>query len=269
MIKSIFDIENRLDIQKEFRKMVEVLHKTYDSIYTYEEGHTSFIHYVNREIFKNWPYRDTFLTVEEYIEHLGITKEVLQFESKITEEVFLYYIQFILNMTSNYSYHPYEETEMLKALMNNIPLILEKMNYKPKYVDEKVLIVKRDADVDSILDKVSLPIAERLLEYNDFRIKNNMQEKKEILKAIDLYIEQNKKELSGIDNKLYNAIGTIVNEMGVNHPINKKFEYLTEKELLEWYDKCFLMMIHLIRGLEINKIKRERENLINNNQNSN
>ena len=62
MVKSIFDIENRLDIQKEFMKMVEVLHNTYDSIYTYEEGYTSFIHYVNREIFKNWPYRDTFLT---------------------------------------------------------------------------------------------------------------------------------------------------------------------------------------------------------------
>ena len=269
MIKSIFDIENRLDIQKEFMKMVEVLHKYDKGIYISGYGYTSFIHYVNCEIFKNWPYRDTFLTVEEYIEHLGITDEILQFKKRITEEIFLYYIQFILNMTNNYEYNHTDKKDLLIALMANIPLILEKMNYRAKYTDEKVIIVKRDADVDSILDKVSLPMAERLLEYNDFRIKNNMQEKKEILKAVDLYIEQNKKELSGIDNKLYNAIGTIVNEMGVNHPINKKFKYLTEKELLEWYDKCFLMMIHLIRGLEINKIKRERENLINNNQNSN
>ena len=269
MIKNIFDIENRLDIQKEFMKMVEVLHKYDKGIYLSGYGYTSFIHYVNCKIFKNWLYRDTFLTVEEYIEHLGIADEILQFKKRITEEIFLYYIQFILNMTNNYEYNHTDKKDLLIALMANIPLILEKMNYRAKYTDEKVIIVKRDADVDSILDKVSLPIAERLLEYNDFRIKNNMQEKKEILKAIDLYIEQNKKELSGIDNKLYNAIGTIVNEMGVNHPINKKFKYLTEKELLEWYDKCFLMMIHLIRGLEINKIKREREDLINNNQNSN
>lgn len=264
MIKSIFNIENRLDIQKEFEKMILVLHKTQDNIYLSGYGYVSFIKYVNHKIFKNWPYRDTFLTVGEYMEHLGINDKILQFEENITKEVFLYYIQFILNMTNNYEYVRESKKEMHIALMNNIPLILEKMNYKVEYTEDKVIIVKRNADVDSVIDKISLPLAKRLLEYNDFRNENDIQEKKEILKAIDLYIEQNKKEISGLDSKLYNAIGTIVNEMGVNHPINKKFEDLTEQDLIKWYDKCFLMMLHSIRAVEINKIKREREELIAN-----
>jgi len=52
--------------------------------------------------------------------------------------------------------------------------------------------------------------------------------------------------------------------MCVNHPIDKKLQDLTESDLIKWYDKCFLMMIHSIRALEINKIKREREQLISN-----
>lgn len=263
MIKSIFDIENRLDIPKEFKKMVQNLHGgRYDSY----AGWSSYMGIIDEYVFKGWKYRDTIIDVEEYLTHIGITPNVLR-SGIVGKETFLYYLQFILNM--EYLIHKqntiYAISKNAKIVLLNIPLILEKMNYTYQNIEDKVIIVKRNSDVDSVLDKVSLPLAERLLEYNDFRIENNIQEKKEILKAIDLYIEQNKKEFSSVDNKLYNAIGTVVNEMGVNHPINKKFEYLTEKELIEWYDKCFLMMIHLIRGMEINKIKREREKLVANN----
>ena len=145
--------------------------------------------------------------------------------------------------------------------MENIPKILEKMNYKLKELEDKVIIVKRDSDVDSILTVVSEDIADILLEYNDFRIKNNIEEKKKILKKIDLYIEKNIK-IKSFDKGLDDCIGTIVNKMGINHPIEEEFKTLTVTELIEWYDKCFLMMIHAIRTVEINKIKNERKKLI-------
>ena len=39
----------------------------------------------------------------------------------------------------------------------------------------------------------------------------------------------------------------------------------TEEQLLTWYDKCFLMMLHAIRTVEIRKIKKERKDILNNN----
>lgn len=262
MIKSIFDIENRLDIQKEFRKLVQHLHE--GKVDNYNSSN-SFMGIIDRHIFREWKYRDTIIDVEEYLTHIGITREVLCL-GNIKEENFLYYLQFILNMryTMIKQNKNYIIPENGNIVLLNIPLILEKMNYTYQNFEDKVIIVKRNADVDSIVDKVPLSLAKRLLEYNDFRNENDIKEKREVLKAIDLHIENSKKEISGLDNKLYNAIGTVVNEMGVNHAINKKFQNLTEPELIKWYDKCFLMMIHSIRALEINKIKREREQLISN-----
>ena len=51
--------------------------------------------------------------------------------------------------------------------------------------------------------------------------------------------------------------------MGVNHPITEEpYKSFTEEQLIEWYDKCFLMMIHAIRTVEVNKIKNERKQLL-------
>ena len=148
-------------------------------------------------------------------------------------------------------------------MIENIPRILEKMNYELKEVEDRVIITKRNSDIDSVLDKVPENIADILLEYNDFKTKSDIVTKKKILKDIDLYIEKNI-NVKSFDKDLDNAIGLIVNKMGVNHPIKEEpYKTFSEEQLLEWYDKCFLMMIHAIRTVEVNKIKNERKELLN------
>ncbi len=64
-------------------------------------------------------------------------------------------------------------------------------------------------------------MASTLLEYNDFRIQDDIKTKQKILKNIDLYIEKNI-NIKSFDKELDNAIGTIVNKIGVNHPIKEE-----------------------------------------------
>ncbi|MBR0492066.1 MAG: hypothetical protein IJJ82_08540 [Clostridia bacterium] len=264
MVKSIFDIENRLDIQHEFKKMVKVLHG--DRIGNYSDSN-SYMGMIERFIFTRWEYRDTIIDVEEYLMHIGITKDILK-TGNIENETFLYYLQFILNM--EYMKSKLDMKGLTKdnerVILSNIPLILEKMNYTYYNFEDKVLISKRNADTDSVINKIPMSLSQRVLEYNDFRIQDNIEEKKKILKDIDLYIEKIKNSISSIDGKLVDSIGTIVNKMGVNHPIDLEFKSLSEKELIKWYDKCYLMMLHAIRSLEIQKIKKERENLVSSNK---
>lgn len=93
-------------------------------------------------------------------------------------------------------------------------------------------------------------------------INSILKKSKKILKAIDLYIEENIK-VKSFDSDLYDSIGTIVNKMGVNHPIKEEpYKSFTEGQLLEWYDKCFLMMLHAIRAKEVKTIKNERKELV-------
>lgn len=48
--------------------------------------------------------------------------------------------------------------------------------------------------------------------------------------------------------------------MGINHPIREeKYKNLSEEELLKWYDKCFLLMLYVIRRKEVKNINEERK----------
>ena len=77
---------------------------------------------------------------------------------------------------------------------------------------------------------------------------------------MDLYIENNKKIYQSSDKDTYNSIQVIVNKMGINHPIKEKpYKSFDDEKLIEWYDKCFKLMIHLIRIKEINDINNERK----------
>lgn len=270
-MKSIFEIENRLDITKEFSKFIEVFHEDTNAVLVREDYHTStymtFIDAIENTVFLKWKYRDTFLDIDEYLEHIGVRKEAIDYlEYNIDKETFLRYIEFIFNMIALIDNEKSITIQPLTmAAIENIPIILEKMNYKIEKVDEeKYIITKRNADVDSVLTKVPQNISRLLLEYNDFRIQNNIEAKRKILKDIDLYIEKHKEIKGQTDNELYNSIGMVVNKMGVNHPIREEpFKSFKEIELMEWYDKCFFMMLHAIRTVDINKIKNERKELIN------
>lgn len=268
MVKSIFDIENRLDIQKEFNKIVMNLHNEEYTCLRDDGYYDSFIGMIDEDLFLTWKYRDTFLSVEEYLEHIGFPNYVLSGGYEISAEKFLYYLEFILNMAL--LSEKKTESSMdpkVYAVLQNINIILEKMNYQSEIVnDDKVIIIKRNEDADSIIRNIPESIKNVLLEYNDFRNEEDIETKKSLLKVLDLYIEKNKGKIKSLDAKLYDTIGTIVNKMGINHPIKDfPFTTLEESDLLIWYNNCFLLMIHAIRSIDISKIKNDRDNLINSN----
>lgn len=272
-MKSIFYLENRLDVNREFERLVEIFHFDTDAaLFAEDEYHqkqySTVVDAIDKKVFLKWKYRDTFIDVNDYLEHLGIKSEnVLLFGAdRISKTSFLYYLEFFANMFLLIKEDgSIELSNKAIAAIENIPKILEKMNYKLKKLDDKVIIVKRNSDVDSVLSMVPENIVDILLEYNDFRIKDNIEEKKKILKNVDLYIEKNV-NVKSFDRELDSSIGMIVNKMGVNHPIKEEpFKSYTKEQLIEWYDKCFLMMIHAIRTVEVNRIKQERKELLNNN----
>lgn len=260
MRSSIFDIENRLDIRKEFDRLSSSLFHT--EVLFYDSDYLSIFDFLDKYVFCLWKYRDTFTNIFEYLEHIGVE---MNYDNIITEEAFLNFLEFLLNIwkTANDNINFNKITVLLpiyfEAISHNVPILLEKLNYKPIIEKDKVIIVKRDSDVDSILDVVTNDISNLLLSYNDIR-NNNIDSKKKILKDLDLYIEKEKSKYKSYDNSLYDSIQTIVNELGINHPLKRK--EIKKDELCKWYDKCFKMMIHLIRYEEIIKIKNDRKKLV-------
>lgn len=263
MRKSIFDIENRLDISIEFKKFIDVLNKE-DAILR-SGCFLTYFEFVNRYVFNIWEYRDTFIDIYSYLTHIGITSDMIR-NGIIDESHFLNFLEFLLNIDKTIKDNNLEkyiiDIVVKNIVPHNIPIILEKMNYEKYENGGKICIRKRDSDVDSILEIVPEDVSLLLLSYNDIR-NNNLEAKKDILKGLDLYIEKGKKEYKSFDSKLYDSIGTIVNKMGINHPIDEEpYTNMSKEQIIKWYDKCFKLMIHLIRTKEINIIKEERVNLI-------
>lgn len=260
MRKSIFEIENRIDINKEYKKLMSALFER-DTIY-YNKL-MSLFDFINEYIFNIWEDRDTFVELEEFFTHIGLTSK-----EYVSQESFLNFLELMINLidvlNENYSNEIFCSIKVKNIFEHNIPIILEKLNYKIVDMNNRKIIIKRDADVDSVLEILPENISNLLLSYNDIRC-NNIESKKSILKNIDLYLESdsNKKIFKSLDSKLWDSIGTIVNKMGVNHPIQEEpFLSLKHDEIINWYDKCFKMMIHLIRMKEINSYKNERDILV-------
>ena len=266
MRKSIFEIENRLDITKEFENLIKALFEKDTIHYNYRD--MSFFKFLNEYVFNLWEYRDTFTDLEDYLEHIGITSRIINKYDVLTKEIFLNFLELLMNLLLVIEKNigiknvNFQNIKTKNIISHNVPLILEKMNYELYCEEDTIRIRKRDADVDSILDLVPEEISYLLLSYNDIR-NNNIESKKTLLKKIDLYIDTNKRKYKNIGKELLDSIDTIVNKMGINHQSKESpFNNLSDNELSEWYDKCFKMMIHLIRTEDIIKIKKERNELI-------
>lgn len=269
MVKSIFDLEKRTDLKKECIKIEKYLNKPQFSILNYSHQGHSFWCMVN-SFFEFWPYRYTATDITEFFELYELPFEA----EKMNDEECLYYLQLIfdilmwLDIQSSYNYDSVEyELHELKRINNdrfltiikNIILIAELSNYKIKKIGKHYTFIKRDADVDSILHILESEDDLRLclLEYNDFRIENNREEKKIILKKIGDYLEPRRGEFNSYNKSLTDDIFFMLNKFYIRHNNDNNIQFDTDEEYILWYDNLFKMMIQLIRTKYIVQVQKE------------
>lgn len=248
MVKSIFEIERRVDLEKDYQRVLNTLKST--TIYG-----NYFWDYIN-SVFSNWCFRDTAVTWQQYLEDIGIYNIY-----NCSEEEKFFVFQFIVNIIS-FIFDNYITQERIKNglfnIITTISRILERLNYKLDNVTDKYIIVKRDSDVDSIIIN-NKDINIFLLGYNDFSIENNLTEKKQLLKHIYDYIESKTSEYKETNNTLFKNISYIVNNFHIRHENSKQIQ-ISSNDLIVVYDTCFKMMIHLIREHDIKNAYSTIEN---------
>lgn len=258
MRSSIFDLEIRVDINKEFENIQNVLFEN-RSLY-YSGLSYSLYDFLNDEVFPVWENKGLFLDFDDFLVKIGIS-----FNSYLCDETeFLYLLEVLINLwplvinTLGLSYEKNISKRVLGYMKLSVPFIIEKLNYQIIENETEFRLIKRDADVDSILELIPSEYSALLLEYNDIR-NNNLESKMTVLKKLDKYIESQKNEYKSLDNDTYNSIQFIVNKMGVNHPLKEPYKSIETDELIKWYDKCFKLIIHLIRKKDVNDINKHRK----------
>lgn len=268
MCTSIFELERRFDFEKEFRRLLDLLDnkiygyndKTYGTCYSF-----TFWEIVNRT-FIDWPHRLTAINVLQYFEDIDLDFEKIYFFDNSQKLLILQFVEsyiFWLAQNSSQKKHiiPSDSIDPYIVVLKNIKQIIEKLNYSININEDTltVFFTKRDYDLDSVLSLIENEEDLRLslLHYFDFRIENDVDEKRIILKKLADYLEPQRREYSSLDRKLTDDIFFMFNNFYIRHNNPKNITFSSNKEYIYWYDQLIKMIIHLIRTKEIKKYQKE------------
>ena len=272
MVKSIFELEKRTDIRKECLRIEKYLAKpqfiNFDGYY----HNNTFWSMVN-SCFKLWPHRYTATNASDFFDLLELHTKV----EEMNNMEYFYYLQFIYDFVMWVASHYYDadiyginfnkkifdlfinNQDEFDLITTNIKIIMEFSNYSIEKINDHYTFIKRDADTDSILSIIEnendLRLA--LLEYNDFRIENDINEKRIILKKLGDYLEPKRKEFNSINKSLTDDIFYMLNKFYIRHNNDGNIKFDSNTDYIKWYDKLFKMIIHLIRSKYILDVQKE------------
>ena len=251
----IFNLNNKSSFKDEYIKIIKVLNS---KCITFNGKSSTYFDYVNTYLFHNWNYRGTYLDCFEYLEFIGVNINT----KKITEEAFLNFLEFLLNMQNlvesikmigdktTYS------TTCRSILFHNIPIILENMGYQVYSVDNKVMILKKDIDYEDLYEFIPDEIYELILSYRSVD-NNGIKMKRIILNKLYEYILSDIDKYKSYNSTMVSSIKLVMNKMGVIGNIDKKYAELTNYKLRKYYDYCFSLMTYLIRTETMLKYRDE------------
>lgn len=276
MRKTIFDlISKNIDFRNEYERISSMIFN--DKIICFDEEYYTYIEIFNKFI-EDWKYRGICTNFNEIADNIGLT----DYPSFSAEEACLYLIELILNIREfllykkemlepnyeNYNryglYYDAEETSLIindKILYDNIMIILNELGYSYiKKEEYKIVLVKENADAtNTALIVEDESISDTIMQYNDFRIVNNLNAKREILLSLGQYIEPLRKDIKNKNSELEDYIFFCLNKLHIRHnnksgkKSNEYVAIMKDEELIKWYDKVYNLILIAIRLIELPK----------------
>ncbi len=273
MSKSIYDILNKkINYKNEYRKIKKMfleekfINLNYHGNYTYVEV---FNHFITK-----WKYRGTKCSLYEIMKELET--ETNYGKNPIND--CLYLCELILGIrkflcfmqTNNCSYCGLYIAEIEDSmLVGNISYILQELGYNTHIEEEyKVILIKNNTDAintATIIDNKN--IESLIINYNDFKISNNINDKQKILFELAKFLEPKRTALRKINSKLESDLFMVFNKLNIRHNNkdgNKKEKYISDLndiELLKWYDETYNLVLIAIRLLELDNLLEPFERL--------
>ena len=283
MRKSIYDIlGEKINVVKEYQKLYQLF--VFDNIYQYGDRFYS-LAYLFNEFIEDWEYRSMYTDIEEILDSLELDEETTN--EKAVQDI-LYLIELVLNINafvesminkdtrSVYNYRVQKigpvKINYKNIMLENIDILLKKLGYK-KVKDKKGRIKLRNDKPDAIETALVVSdkdIADLILDYNDFRIEKDLVAKKDILTNLGQYLEPLRKDIKKTNSNLEDYIFFCLNKLHLRHNNKdgeKRIEYIvtmSEKDLINWYDKIYDLILIAIRLLELPSIFDDFEILKNN-----
>jgi hypothetical protein len=207
--------------------------------------------------FANWKSRKRCASPSDMMERLGINDcfvdELVVFSIKA-----LLVMEFIINMLARCEIvikeNPkFEVNNEYQILNENINTFIEHFGYE-KYIldeEEQIILIEKNSAATSAAEISEPETAKKIIQYNHYILKGNIEAKKEILIALANEVEPRRKELEKANSSLSDDLFFMLNNANLRHnniePNDKNYRPFIaamDKSTLEsWYDETYQMIL--------------------------
>lgn len=217
--------------------------------------------------FLNYQNRRTFIDFDEFL------KFCLSQADNELEKLFIF-AELLNDMLSIINpNHPLLRDDVY-AVRENINRVLDLSNNEFLTLESgRQIIVEKNvyaSEVSQIVSETSIQDAIKVLEYNHFANKGDVQRKKEILIALANYLEPFRRELKDIlkvnNQKViaFEKLFEMYNNFGLRHNNSNQYHLdLADDELEQWYDDIYTSTLFVILSMDesriLSKLKTLRE----------
>lgn len=270
--RNYFDILNQMefDPQRELKNLVDLL-KMENNL---GRGYYTTINSAISDNFLDYPNRSTFTSYSQMIEviisNIYDTTEQLFIFSELLVDIFN-------NLEGKFTE---KECQFIQVIFDNITRFLELSNHELITLEngDKIIVEKNvyASEVSQIISETNIQDAIKVLEYNHFANKGNIQRKKEILIALANYLEPFRRELNNseelkdimkVNNQkviAFEKLFEMYNNFGLRHNNSNQYHLdLADDELEQWYDDIYTSTLFVILSMDesriLSKLKTLRE----------
>lgn len=145
--------------------------------------------------------------------------------------------------------------QMASEIIKNIKRFLDLSNHELlKNSDGNYIIVEKNvyaSQASQIISGIDINSALKILEYNHFQNKGNIDSKRAILVSLHNFLEPKRKELESIANKeAVSNLFNLFNKLEIRHGKKQLSTNMTDEELESWYDDIYTLILYVILSEE-------------------
>ena len=242
--KNIFEILNdKYDVKEEIGKIDFLFNNAalLSCSINYRQGQYNAETAVQDILLYNWKQRGSCLSCEEIREKLGIDLTKSEQNDILTR--LEYYLNIINLVNLKLTFPNFQKTQQFA-----IEILLDHLNHECLNIEEeeKLLVIPKNPSATSVAEISTKDTAIAILMYNHASLKGDLNQKQNLL--LKIYLEYEKLLKKGIDgfSEYFDKTRGLVNKLNIKHNNKKEIENLDNKQLEEWYDELYQLLLFCV-----------------------
>lgn len=255
--------EASIDIKEEYAKLYGMMYSR--SIQISDRKRIS-AHDEIGDAFCNFHFRGTCLSLEEFDSKHGFT--FVENPTDFTIDTLVSLCEYIYNMMVAYQcsglYGFMQSPINTQFYLQQIDIVIEAIGYMRTQQDNFTIFVEKSPVAISVAEIVPQEISYKVISYNHYSMKGNIQAKRETLRLLANLLEPQRKELESIDKAFTSDLFFAFNNFTIRHnnsdpadtaKYKKVVAELPDEQLETVYDEVYQMCLLAFLRLDYNKNK--------------